>query len=200
MFANHQPQLARLGRSSPQGLERIATFALCTIRQPLRIAVADYPLVRRGEHAQSIFGAKHNGLAYLRHHSADLWERCEYAYETCDDETATDIILGVLAEVPCLGPAKAGFVCQMIYGLSGCIDTHNLTRFNLPERTFRGREAKLSWSRVRAMYRDYNAFCRKVGGTAALWDGWCTYLAERDPVNYPSAHRVSELHLAPLEC
>ncbi len=200
MFVEHQPQLGKLGRSSPQGLERIATFALCTIRQPLRIAVADYPLVRRGEHAQSIFGAKHAGVAYLRQHAPDLWERCEYAYEECDDDRAADLIVSTLTEVPCLGPAKAGFVCQMIYGLSGCIDSHNLTRFGIPERTFRGREAKLSWPRVRQNTRDYNAFCRKVGGAAALWDGWCQYVADRDPMNYPSAERVSSLHLIPLEC
>jgi hypothetical protein len=49
MFAEHQPQLARLGRTSPGGLARIATFALLTIRQPLRIACADYKLVRNGD-------------------------------------------------------------------------------------------------------------------------------------------------------
>ncbi len=198
MFANHQPQLSRLGRASPDGLERIATFALCTIRQPLRIACEDYKLVRQGD-TRSLFGAKHAGLSYLRQHATELWEACEYAYEACDDDTAADLIVMALSRVPCLGPAKAGFVCQMIYGLSGCIDTHNLARFGIGERTFRGREAKHSWPRVLATLRDYNTFCRKVGGTEALWDGWCTFLAERDPVNYPSAFRVSELHLAPLE-
>jgi hypothetical protein len=198
MYANHQPQLSRLGRSSPEGLTRVATFALCTIRQPLRIACADYKMVRQGD-TSSLFGSKHAGLAYLHQHAPELWERCEYAYETSDDDTAADLILPILASVPCLGPAKTGFVAQMVYGLSGCIDTHNLTRFSLPDRVFRGREARHSWPRVRATIRDYNAFCRKVGGTEALWDGWCTYLAERDPVNYPNAFRVSELHLAPLE-
>src|SRR5450830_861677 len=109
MFANHQPLLSHLGRSSPEGLTRIATFALCTIRQPLRIACADYKLVRQGD-TSSLFGAKHAGLSYLRQHAADLWERCEYAYETSDDDTAADLILPILASVPMLGPAKAGFV------------------------------------------------------------------------------------------
>ncbi len=196
MFANHQPQLSSLGRASPEGLTRIATFALCTIRQPLRIACEDYKLVRQGD-TSSLFGAKHSGLAYLRQHAPELWEACEYAYETANDDTAADLILAELMRVPSLGPAKAGFVAQMIYGLSGCIDTHNLARFNLPARAMEVH--KRNPARCRATLRDYNAFCRKVGGTEALWDGWCAYLAERDPVNYPSAYRVSELHLAPLE-
>ena len=192
MFANHQPQLSRLGRSDPDGLTRIATFALCTIRQPLRIACADYPAVRQGD-TSSLFGAKHAGVAALRTRSAEWHERCEAAYETLDDIDAANVILGVLTEIPCLGPAKAGFVCQMIYGLSGCIDTHNLVRFGLPPRPWR-----IDNRRRHATLRDYNAFCHRIG-TAALWDGWCTYLAARDPVNYPSAERVSALHLAPLE-
>ena len=197
MFAEHQPQLSRLGRASPDGLLRIATFALCTIRQPLRIACADYKLVRSGD-TGSLFGAKHAGLAYLGRHAPELWEACEYAYETADDDTASNLILSTLSRVPMLGPAKAGFVTQMVYGLSGCVDTHNLARFDLPLRHFEVN--KRNPNRVRAIVRDYNAFCRKVGGTAALWDGWCQYLAERDPVNYPSAERVSKLHLVPLEC
>lgn len=199
MFAQHQPQLAKLGRSGPDGFERIATFALCTIRQPLRIAVADYPLARAGKPCSAIFGSKYAGIAKLRAQAGDIWERCEDAFENADDDDAADIILGAIQDIPALGPAKAGFVAQMIYGLSGCIDTHNLTRFELPERTFRGREAKYSEARFRQTVRDYNSFCRKVGGTAYLWDSWCQYLADRDPVNYPNAERVSELHLAPLE-
>lgn len=200
MYENHQPELGRLARSGPEGLERIATFVLCTIRMPLRDAAADYRLVRAGEHARSIFGAKHAGLAYVRQHAAELWERCEYAYELCDDDMAADLIVDALCEIPGIGPAKAGFIAQMAYGLSGCIDTHNLTRFGIPERAFRGREAKYSWPRVRAVIRDYNIMIRKLGGTAALWNGWCAYLAERDPVNYATADLVSSLHLVALEC
>lgn len=199
MFAEHQPLLSNLGRSNAAGLERILTFVLCTIRQPLRIACIDYKSVRKGD-SRPLFGMKHAGLAYVRANAAELWERCEYLYETCDDEAAADLIVTTLCEVPGLGPAKAGFACQIIYGLSGCLDTHNLKRFNLPERTFRGREAKYSEKRFRQIIRDYNAFCRRAGGAAFLWDSWCNGLAETDPINYPTGYRVSELHLTPREC
>ncbi len=199
MFADHQPRLSKLARSGSDGFERICTFALCTIRTPLRQAVADYLLVRQGKPARSIFGSKHNGLAYLKQHAGELWERCEFAYDGLNDDDAADLLVSIVSEIPSIGPAKAGFIVQMAYGLSGCIDTHNLARFGLPPRTFRGREAKYIRPRVRAVQRDYNVFCRKAGGSAAIWDGWCNYVAERDPVNYASAERVSELHLVPLE-
>lgn len=198
MFNRDQPQLSALGRSGPDGFERICTFVLLTIRQPLRIACADYKLVRNGDHGP-LFGAKHAGLAYVQSHAEELLEECEECYALLDDEDAENAILHVLMRIPSIGPAKAGFICQMLYGLSGCIDTHNLTRFGLAERHFRC-DNRATAKRRAAIVRDYNSFCRKVGGTAALWNGWCDYLAARDPLNYPTGDRVSELHLAPLEC
>lgn len=198
MYANHQPQLSHLGRNSADGFARIATFVLCTIRTPLRIAVEDYKQVRNGDFSP-LFGMKRTGISYINKFSEDLYSRCEYVYETADDETAENAILHILMNIPGIGPAKAGFICQMIYGLSGCLDTHNIIRFGIPERTFRGKEAKYSVKRLGQTVRDYNSFCRKVGGTAVLWDQWCEYVSNRDPVNYPTPERVSELHLIPCE-
>lgn len=170
-----------------------------TIRCPLYGAAADYPLYRAGERKlRSVFGAKWRALTTIERDAADLWERCEEAFEALDDEDAENVILDTLCEVPGLGPAKAGFVCQMVYGLSGCIDGHNLERFGLRERTFRY-EKYWSARYRRTIVRSYNAFCRKVGGTKKLWDDWCAYVHKLDPVNYPSPEYVSELHLAPLK-
>lgn len=201
MYAEHQPQLSFLGRSGPDGFARICTFVLLTIRVPLWDAFKDYPLVRRGDRqVRSMFGYKHQGLDFVNAQAEDLYERCEAAFELNSDEDTETVLLGILTEIPCIGPAKAGFITQMIYGLSGCIDGHNLDRFGLHERTFRFDKKRLSPFPVRrfAILRGYNAFCQKVGGARRLWDDWCCLYSERDPVNYPSPERVSELHLAPL--
>ena len=199
MFAEHQPQLSKLGRSGPDGFARICTFALLTIRQPLWDAVADYPIVRGGDRkVRSLWGYKHAGLSAIERDVALYYERCETAFEDLDDEDAEDLIVSTLCEIPNIGPAKAGFITQMVYGLSGCIDGHNLSRFELPERTFRLDKKAHSPRRQCAIVRDYNRFCRKVGGTERLWDDWCGYVSEKDPVNYLSPEHVSALHLTPL--
>ncbi len=198
MFNRDQPQLSKLGRSGPDGFERICTFVLLTIRQPLRIACQDYKLVRNGDR-KPLFGAKARGLDYVQTHAADLLDECEDAYALLDDEDAECAILHILMRIPGIGPAKAGFIAQILYGLSGCIDTHNLTRFGLSERHFRC-DTRATAAKRTAIVRDYNAFCRKVGGCEALWNGWCDYLSARDNLNYPTGDRVSELHLCPLEC
>ena len=194
MYREEHAKLRELGRSGPDGFNRIATFVLCTIRMPFYTAVADYKLVRDGHPARSIFGVKHKGLAFLRDHDAETHVELEYLFETCASE---DAMLRVVTRIPGIGLAKGGFILQMIYGVSGCIDTYNLQRFGLDDQTF---QAKGNWKRLHALVPAYNEFCRKVGGTARLWDDWCAYVSDRDSINYPSAEYVSRLHLTPLEC
>ena len=196
MFAEHQPQLSRLARSSPEGFERIVTFVLCTIRMSLRDAVKDYPIVRRGDRCRSIFGFKHDGLAYLRDHAASIWSELECVYECTRGEPCEDELMAIVTMIPGIGLAKGGFILQMMYGLSGCIDTHNLRRFGLTEETFATHGSR---KKCLSLIRSYRAMIANSGGTAWLWDTWCAYLAERDH-NYDSAETVSSLHLIPLSC
>ena len=100
----------------------------------------------------------------------------------------------VVLRVPGLGLAKSGFIVQMLYGMSGCIDTHNLTRFNLHRRRF----ACGTKATDRRRIGEYNDMVGRLGGTARLWDEWCIYVADRD-ANYVDADHVSRLHLTPLE-
>jgi len=193
VFADHQPLLARAS-DRPAGFIAIAKFALCTIRMPLHAAVADCRLLLRGEtQVRSIFGTKHRGLDWLDANGADLWDDCKRAY---DGHDAEDTLVELCMSIPGIGPAKAGFIVQMSYGLSGCIDTHNIARFGLGQREFAcSRKGTRS---ARKLIARYNQFCYNTGGTAFLWDSWCAYAAERDPVNYRDADYVSALHLAPI--
>lgn len=197
MYDEHQPLLSRLGRSGPDGFKRIATFALCTIRMPLHRAVLDYPYAVQGRPCVAIFGAKHFGLAELEERAATYYEWCERAYHDLEGEELEDELLSIVSSIPSIGPAKGGFIVQMIYGVSGCLDGHNLARFNIPERAFRLDRA-LRPGRRSAVIHDYNRVCRQLGGTRALWDSWCAYLADRD-ANYNDAEHVSRLHLTPLK-
>lgn len=197
MFADHQPQLSKLGRSGPEGLERIITFVLCTIRVQLYLAVLDYPLARRGEPCTSIFGWKHGGLAYLRENRDALYEQCERQFYETEGEELEDGLLNILQDIPGIGPAKAGFVAQMVYGVSGCLDAHNLERFQISYQVFKDTKHR-SPRRKGELIRDYNQVCCNLGGTAFLWDSWCQLMHDRDPANYLSADHVSAMHLAPL--
>ena len=198
MYADHQPQLSKLGRSGPDGLIRIATFALLTIRVHLHDAVKDYPLVRGGQRTKlrSVWGWKSQGLDELDEHGASIYEQCERQFQDTEDEELEDGLLHILTSITGLGCAKAGFVAQMVYGVSGCLDGHNLARFQIPLQTFK--IAGAAPRRRSALIHDYNRVCRKFGGTQALWDSWCEFLAGRDANYAGNPDYVSRLHLTPL--
>jgi hypothetical protein len=195
MFAKHQPQISAFARRSPDNFRRVVVFALCTIRMPFRTAASDVALACDNKPCRSIFGAKIAGLASIDEPHW-LYEQCERAW-ACSDHVEDELV-HIFQSAPSLGPAKAGFCTQMIYGVSGCLDTHNLVRFGLNPREFRGAEGKYKPATVCAKISAYNDVCRKLGGTAYLWDSWCEYVAERGTAGTYSAEAISALHLAPL--
>lgn len=191
MFADHQPQISLFARLSADNLRRVVTFAVCTIRMPLLDAAKDTPLAIDGRGCRSIFGNKHNALAWLRDNADDLYDELEYLWHECASD---DAMLRTVMRVPGIGLAKAGFVLQMAYGISGCLDTHNLARFGIPPRRYASGQKAVDRRRI----AEYNDVCQRLGGTAHLWDSWCEYLAETQLGRYDSAEQISGLHLAPL--
>ena len=205
MFKTHQKMIQDWVRADASGRNfgEVVRFVLCTIQTPLFRAVDDYqtlcyaPSQEEFEDAQrrTLFGYKSQGWA-------KAGEDCELWYKTlCDMWATTDCAIEAEAimtaylvrHVPGLGFAKAGFVLQMAFGISGCIDTHNLKRFGIPERHFRADGVK-RWGTLRRKALAYNDFVRSIGGTGKLWDTWCEYVAENQPLRYRSAWEVSELH------
>ena len=190
MYDNHQPQISAFARASADNLRKVACFAVCTIRMPLLDAAKDTPYAINGTPCRSIFGHKHDALAWLRNHADELYDELEYLWHECASD---DAMLRAVMQCPGIGLAKAGFILQMCYGISGCLDSHNLRRYGIGERYY----ATGTKATDRRRISEYNETCRKLGGTRALWDTWCTQLAETDG-RYLSANEVSGLHLAPL--
>lgn len=197
MFANHQPQISAFARRSPANFRRVGVFVLCTIRMPLRDAAKDTAAACRGDPCRSIFGAKVRGLAELDANAGAYYEQCERSWH--DSENAADEIVSTLTHIPGIGFVKAGFIAQLVYGVSGCIDTHNCSRYGIDPETWHCRtEAAYRKARVGGAAAGYNRLCASLGGTAQLWDTWCEYVAARGTAGTYDADAVSALHLAPL--
>ncbi len=199
MFAEHQPPIGRIGRSGPAGWRKVACFVVATIKVPLEHASRDAPKIARGERpANSIFGIKHTSLDYLDEHAAELWSFGEHLCATLDGEALDDALVELAIGIPGIGFAKAGFITQLIYGRSACLDTHNIVRFGLEPRAFRAFRPTIRAKTLRRKIRAYNQVCAALGGTEALWNGWCAYVATARPVGISRSDKpdtISELHL-----
>jgi len=87
--------------------------------------------------------------------------------------------LEMLARLPSLGAAKAGFLLQLIWGLGGCIDSRNIKSLNVKEIKLPKKAKLINRLAICAAYLDC---CSRLGGSEFLWNHWCDGAA----VSYPS--------------
>ena len=208
MYDNHQALISDFARQNPDNFAKVLQFVILTIRRPLR----DVPIITEiveqgGPDARGVlFGWKFQAFQNVWEKRRALYGACErYAttYSIGQDRIAFDklcagAMIASLADQRGFGPVKAGFAVQLIYGLAGCIDTHNLKRFNIPPRTF-DNYGQLKTDKARAdKVRRYVDTCYALGGPKVLWDGWCQYVATNQPALYESAEQVSALHCVAL--
>jgi len=99
-----------------------------------------------------------------------------------------------LADKVGFGLVKAGFVIQLVYGLCGCLDTHNLRKYGVKKNSFNKFKTRKTIAGRRTFIARYVTLCYQLGGPSVLWDKWCEYVAERQPTRYDDAEHVSRLH------
>ena len=193
MFSNHQPLIGKSAQSSPAGLARVVQFVSLTIQQTIERVPVDLDVVtKKGVNAPCLWGMKKSNYEYMQKHSRDLYVN---AMACNGDATQLVNLFGML---PGLGLVKGAFVAQMAFGVSGCLDSHNLKRFGInPNRYKAGVFKNLKQESQAARIKEYNALIDKCGGTEGLWDSWCNYVAERRS-NGTTGEDISALHLAAI--
>jgi hypothetical protein len=199
MFKEHQTKISQWARRSPDNFGRVMQFVILTIRMPLHRVAGDFETVEQGgDDAMGVlFGFKYRAWREAWEQREKLFTYLEHVWS--DPElTARDKHMDMLEAVAdCFGfgPVKAGFVLQLVYGNSGCIDTHNLKRFGIGLRAFSNYSGKKTRKGRRAMLSRYVDTIERQGGPEKLWDGWCEFVAQNSPGPYQgSAYVVSRTH------
>ena len=112
------------------------------------------------------------------------------------DTSKSHSLMKIFLQIDGLGLAKAGFVCQLVAGLVGCIDVHNIKQYNIkPDlliynktvKTKRGQEAN------EKRLQEYVALC-EIYTSERLWNAWCSLIADKYPKDFLDDYHVSELH------
>lgn len=202
MFAKHQLQISQFARANPENFAKVMQFVIITIRNPLYNVASDIETATNGgEEAMGVlFGYKFEAYndAYLRREAH--FSYCEFAaMHNTGDELACAIIEYVAA-FPGFDIPKAGFVAQLIYGVGGCLDTHNLKRFGFKPSAFRNFKQRKTAKARRNLVAKYVKACNDCGGAEHLWNSWCEYVATQSARAsvYRDAYHVSSLHVEAL--
>lgn len=198
MFKQHQARIGSFARDNADNMAQVIQFVFLTVQQPLE-GVSDQmkDVNEEGAGSQYLWGWKQEAFANLDQYQDDIYRDAMAIFSGyADPDTQAKELLRYFADMPGLGLAKAGFVIQLCFGLSGCIDSHNLERFGISYADIsasRYKRAKTQKTKNRLLDL-YCGLVTKCGGTADLWDGWCEYVADRRPNQYDSAWDVSALH------
>lgn len=203
MYSTHQAKIGAYGRASPDNMAHVLKFVIITIRNPLYNVSADLEQV--GEDADSFhaiaWGYKGKAINEIEEDKHALYAQAEEIwYHATSEREAFKNLLGLFTGVTGLGLAKAGFACQLLYGVGGCIDSHNLERFDIKPTAIKAgklKNAKTFKTRDKHL-ENYVDLVDRVGGCASLWDGWCTYLADKNPSVYRNGEHVSAIHCEAL--
>lgn len=203
MFANHQPKIAKFAARNPDNFFQVLQFVLLTIQQPLhRMPLDMHEVNKRGIDASCLWGVKAMAWRKLSEIRGKVYETSMLLNDVNPNPyEAEKALLTYLASLPGLGMVKGGFVAQLAFGLVGCLDTHNMVRYNLTPSQVSAKSfknAKTDKTR-NAKIEAYLGLCHEFGGCEALWNSWCEYVFSRNRGDvYESAYHVSAVHCEAL--
>lgn len=198
MFQRDQKEISEYAMTGPDQMARVITFVYLTIKQPITTCETMMKDVDRlGVESKHLWGFKLGAYEWLQENKDDVYRVSRNLHSGFADPDVAEIeTLKFFASLPGLGLVKGGFVNQLVFGQTGCMDTHNSIIFEVDPYRFKASRYKTaSLKRKAIMAMDYAHICEDQGGAEFLWDNWCRYVGER---NGYSADAISAMHTKAL--
>ena len=198
MFSNHNPKINHFAQRSPDNLFLVVMMVSLSIQQKW-VLVGDMMVDMKQNKLDSkfIWGNKKNTYKYISTHKHFIYGQMMAVINSNKSDTSkSHSLMKIFLQIDGLGLAKAGFVCQLVAGLVGCIDVHNIKQYNIkPDllvynktvKTKRGQEAN------EKRLQEYVALC-EIYTSERLWNAWCALIADKYPKDFLDDYHVSELH------
>lgn len=203
MFYAHNPIIREYAQSGPDAAADVARFVIATIQQSIeRVPEIAREFRHMGSESLYAFGWKGAAIDWHNDNAERTHGDALAIYHNADCERDAEIALtAYFASLPGLGLAKGGFMAQLCFGLSGCLDSHNLARFGINPGPYKASAYKALRRDVSRHQRaaDYVTHIHALGGPAGLWDSWCDYVAELRPDVFGDGFDVSACHVAALD-
>jgi hypothetical protein len=180
MFNKDQKQIADWC-TTPDQMVTVGTMVLLSIRmQWSGVGTQLQDVQENGSRSKCLWGWKRAGYQYLRDNKLELFTAVVvHRVAKYPDDSA---LMRAFLKVPGLGLAKAGFMCQLLCGTVGCLDMHNIKRFQLDAKTLTIPKRVCPAKQLQVIDDSisfYIALCKQCGGTEKLWDEWCELLADK---------------------
>tara|TARA_R110000787_G_scaffold133598_1_gene246012 strand:+ start:93 stop:713 length:621 start_codon:yes stop_codon:yes gene_type:complete len=188
-------------QQSPDNLTDMVLMVVLSIQQNW-LGVGDQMLdVRKcGADSKFLWGNKIKTYEYLRDNSCQLYADAMAVIDSDQsDRDKARSLMEVFLRVTGLGIPKAGFVCQLMAGLVGCMDVHNIRMYGLDIKSLSLAKNPKTSKGIDANNKKVVAYidmCHDIG-TEKLWNNWCNFLATKSKKWRDGSH-VSAVHYSYL--
>ena len=198
MFRNHNPKINNFAQRNPDNLFLVIMMVVLSIQQKWSL-VGDMMSDIKVDKLQSkyIWGNKVKSYVYLSTHKHMLYSRMMAVLNSNkDDFGKSHSLMHMFLKVEGLGLAKAGFVCQLVAGLVGWMDVHNIKTYGVDPNLLKYNKKLKTRKSIAANNKkvvDYIDLCDQYGAEN-LWNSWCSMIADKYPQDFVDGYHVSELH------
>ena len=194
MYDIHAIKIQKFSKESAENLADVILMVVLSIQQDWRSVGKQIQDVKEhGAESRFLWGNKAKTYKFLAARKNFLYSQFLAAINSkkSDNDKALSL-MKIFLQVPGLGLAKAGFVCQLTAGLVGCIDTHNIRIYGIDENHLKISMKVKNKDLVFKKIEKYIDICHNIG-TEKLWNNWCEYLSTKNKFWRDGFH-VSEVH------
>ena len=198
MFKADNPKIRAFAAESADNLMQVALMVSLSIQQDWASVGKQLQDVKtKGIDSRFVWGGKQKSYKYMATNKHKLYAQMMAVLNSnkSDDDRAYSL-MKVFLRIDGLGMVKAGFLCQLVGGVVGCIDVHNIRAYNISPKilsmaknpkTIKGLETN------KRKVLDYIKICHDIG-TEELWDNWCNNLAVIHKKKWVDGRQVSKVH------
>ncbi len=193
MYKPDAYEIADFAAEKPENTFRVGLFVISTINthfERVPYMLQDY--ARTGILSTQYMGWQRRAISELAEQQSTLWANVR-AWQRAGKRSRHKA-LRHMVEYTGFGIIKASFFIQLVLpdcGI-GCLDRHNLRLYGLKANAFAS--IPQSTAGLTQKINTYLALCDRLGGSAQLWDMWCTHISSIRPYAFPTAESVSRLH------
>ena len=199
MFKIHNMKINAHAQRNPDNLFAVVMMVSLSIQQKWSL-VGDMLEDMQDNKSDSkyLWGNKKATYQYMTTHKHFIFGQMMAVMKSKNltDHAKSISLMKIFLKVEGLGLAKAGFVCQLVGGLVGCMDVHNIKTYGVKSNSLKLNKNLSSTKGLennRRKVEKYITLCHDYG-TENLWNSWCSMIADKYPKDFIDSNHVSEVH------
>ena len=197
MFNTHCKAVQEYSQRNANNMADVVLMVVLSIQQNWLSVGEQLSDVRTNKRdSKFLWGNKAKTYSYLMANKHKMFAQVQAVLNSSksyDDKAYS--LMKIFLRVDGLGLPKAGFCCQLIAGMVGCMDIHNIRMYDLDVKDFKLNPKPKTIKAAEANHNkivSYINLCHNYG-CENLWNSWCENLATKSK-KWQDGNHVSEVH------